>query len=63
MRRQILKSNNGGDGTVLVDVNQQGKIAVDRKGFVPVSKHAMNMTKVRYEHLKMFYLIPDSMRP
>jgi len=63
MKQQKLKSNNGSDEFVKVEVTNQGKIALDKRGFVPISQHSMHISCINYEHLKKYYIIPKHMQP
>jgi len=63
MKQQTLKANNGGDGTVKVEVTSKGKIALDKRGFVTVSGHPMHVQCMNYEHIQKYYIIPEHMEP
>ena len=63
MKQQLLKANNGGSGTVKVEVNPDRTIHVNKKGFVSVSDHSMYMTTIRYEYIEKYYKVPKDMQP
>jgi hypothetical protein len=63
MKQLKLKANNGSSGSVKVSIASNGKIAMDRKGFVPVSSHPMWMSTIRYEYIEKYYIVPDGLSP